>query len=341
MSDPSHEAPAETAPPIDAQFEPAPRVKTKRSPGLMALIAAALLAAMAGGAGGFLTAGLTGSGSEGDSAASEARLEALETRLDSLAFSLESAGPAPAELAGLLGELDSVSRRLDEALAATPEAEAYQSLLARLEALEAAGEDGAPAASTRAIAALAERIAALETASAEAPAPAPPPDTTKAEAALALAAIESAARRGAGFEADYRALRAAVPGNAAARRLGTYVSGVESLSALQADFTPVREAVLAAAETPPSDSRLSWLDRVMGEAVSVRPAESARPVQAILDRAGAALGAGDLAGTIEALAGLQGAPARAAEDWTRRANRRISFEKELDAVRFSLIESED
>ena len=196
------------------------------------------------------------------------------------------------------------------------------------------------AAASADVSVLANRLASLEAASREAEresAAAAKLNDSRAEAALALSAIEAAVRRGASFEADYRALRNAAPDNAEIKRLAPYITGVAALTRLQSDFPSVRDAVLAA-ETPEKRSgRLSWIDKAFGDAVSVRPANGKHAALVkSLDAATAALSAGDLGGSVRALASLEGATARAAEDWIRRADRRIALETALEDVRLSL-----
>lgn len=325
---------------IDAQFEPAPAGETEAArpaPGWTALIAASLAAALLGAAAGTLGARLLSP----QSGVAEAQ-KRLETRLDEVAAvqaaideKLSQPAAASAELAGLIRQLDTVSRRLDQAIAAGGDPEALADFTARLDALEGRATASAD------VAALTARLAGLEAATREAAAEssaAVKSSGSRAEAALALSAIEAATRRGAGFESDYRALRNALPMNAEIKRLAPYVSGVPALTALQAEFPAVRTAVLAA-EVPETSGKLSWIDRVFGDAVSVRPANGKHTaVTKGLDAAAAALTAGDLAGSVQALSVLEGAAARAAEDWTRRANRRITLEEALEDVRLSLVE---
>ena len=86
-------------------------------------------------------------------------------------------------------------------------------------------------------------------------------------------------------------------------------------------------------------AHLSGDCNVFGDAVSVRPANGKHSATArALDAAAASLDAGDLAGSVKALRGLDAKAARAAEDWTRRANRRITLEEALEEVRLSLVE---
>jgi len=282
----------------------------------------------------------------------EARLAALSDRQDALERELaEGAAPAP-ELAGLIRDLDDASRRFDEALAGGAGLADLRDLSARIEALETRASDMPDEAGARAETSVLEaRLAALEAAAleaalAEAAEPAPDPNAERrAEAAAAFAAIETAAARGAAFEADYRALRAAAPNTESVRRLAPFVSGVQTVPALQAGFAAMRADALAAhdaAGAPETDSQLSWLNRLFGDAVTVRPAgERTDPVAGALDTAGRAVQSGDLAAAVEALSALSEAPARAAQGWTREANRRITLEAVLEEVRLSLIEPEN
>ncbi|WP_291206025.1 hypothetical protein [Hyphomonas sp.] len=324
--------------PIDAQFEPAPASSDKAArpaPGWLALAGASAAAALIGAVAGIFGADLVRPSGNEDLARLEgqvAQVIAVQAAIDE---KLSQPAAASAELAGLIRELDVVSRRLDQAIAAGGDPAALTDLNERLDALE----DRAPRADVRA---LTDRLASLE-ASAEAAAAkssaAIESSGNRAEAALALSAIEAATRRGTGFESDYRALRKALPQNETIKRLSPYVSGATALTSLQAEFPKVRAAVLAAATPENKSSRLSWLDRTFGDAVSVRPVNGKHSeTTKALDAAAAALTAGDLAGSVKALSGLDAAASRAASDWTQRANRRITLEIALEDVRLSLVE---
>lgn len=328
--------------PIDAQFELAPAGPEKAArpaPGWLALGAASLTSAFVGAAAGIFGAGLLGPGNTDDLAAAQKRLEARVTEVMTVQAAIDEKlsepAAASAELAGLIRELDTVSRRLDQAIAAGGDPDALSDLAERIDALEGR----APRAE---VSALTERLAGLEAASREAAAEssaALKSSGSRAEAALALSAIEAATRRGTAFESDYRALRNALPQNEEIKRLAPFVAGVPALTTLQAEFPKVRAAVLAAATPPDPSSRLSWIDRVFGDAVSVRPADGKHDATTrTLDAAAAALTAGDLATSVQTLAALDSAAERAAEDWTRRANRRITLEDALEDVRLSLVD---
>lgn len=350
MSDDPFRDTDRTSGPIDAQFEPAaagPEARVRRGPGWTALGAATLFAALTGASAGIYGGDLLRPGKTDALVEAQKQLEARVNEVMTLQAAIDQKlsepAAASAELAGLIRELDTVSRRLDLAIAAGGDPEAVAALTARIEALEG----GAPVATVPRsgsaspdVSALTTRLATLEAASqaaALASTAAAERIGNRAEAALALSGIEAATRRGAGFEADYRALRSAAPDNVAVKRLAPYVSGVPALATLQADFPAVRAAVLAA-ETPEKTSgRLSWIDKAFGDAVSVRPADGKHTaVTKALDTAAAALAAGDLAASLSALAALEGPAAAAAEDWTRRANRRLTLEAAMEDVRLSL-----
>ncbi|MFN4183673.1 MAG: COG4223 family protein [Hyphomonas sp.] len=352
-STPDQEPPEE---PIDAHFEPAPDplpVKAKaEGPGWGGVAIAAALAALVGTAGGIFGRDLILPGKTG---ALERQLADLTSQQAEFERRITEMPEASDEMSSLIGEVSANSRKLNELLASGAGIPAVENLTARIDALESIepGEGATPAAALRTITALEARLAAMETAAAIAAAvPVAPPEPEaepekdrQAEAALALSAIESAARRGVGFEADYRTLRAAAPSNQTVRRLAPYISGVPTTSKLQADFATMRAAVTAAAKTDAADapeSQLSWLNRVFGDAVTVRPANKREnPVTASLEASSKALAAGDLSASVKALSTLEGAAARAAQDWTREANRRITLEAVLEAVRLSLVEPEN
>jgi hypothetical protein len=353
MTDTSTTGPELPEEPIDAQFEPAPdplpAAAKSVSPGWSGVAIAAIIAALVGAGGGIFGHDLI---LPGKTAALEAELAALTAQQADFERRISEMPEASDDLSSLMGDVSSNSRALNELLASGAGIPAVESLTARIEALEniEPGDGATPTEALRTITALEARIAALETA-ATTPAPLPQPtaepeEDRQAEAALALSAIESAARRGTGFEADYRTLRAAAPSNQTVRRLAPYVSGVPTSSKLQADFAAMRAAVTAAGKTDAAaqapQSQLSWLNRVFGDAVTVRPANKREnPVTTALDASSKALAAGDLAASVKALSTLEGSAASAAQDWTRQANRRITLEAVLEDVRLSLTEPEN
>ena len=81
---------------------------------------------------------------------------------------------------------------------------------------------------------------------------------------------------------------------------------------------------------------------MFGDAVTVRgenAEEAGAPV--ILSRAKGALDAGDLEGAVAIIGNLTGEPAAAMADWTESANRRITLETGLKALRLDMIGGEN
>ncbi|KCZ91597.1 COG4223 family protein [Hyphomonas johnsonii] len=390
------EVPVAESEPIDADFEPAadapdaPRSGAGSGPGWLGVGIASLMAAGVGAAIGISANLVRPAGPGGDVAALTQEIATLKADLETAGLERgkiardtteiesrlqaglqNSAGSSNGEdLRPLVAELDAVSRRLDEAMASGGGA-AIAKLTARLDALEAVDTSGqaSPQELSRAIAALAERMNAVELGIANLRADVAAddgPDTsnitglietmrkdeaavrakaessaTNADAALALAAIEAASRRGDAFESDYRRLRVILPKVQAVRALGVVAStGAPTLAELQQTFKP---ASVAARKAEPARERsgLGWLNSVFGDAVTVSRADGeAETAAGTLSRARQALDAGDLAGAVAIVGQLSGAPATAMADWTESANRRITLEAGLEELRFSLIDGE-
>tara|TARA_R110002096_G_scaffold287830_1_gene481467 strand:+ start:3239 stop:4441 length:1203 start_codon:yes stop_codon:yes gene_type:complete len=290
----------------------------------------------------------------------------MESRLNT---GLNSAASGSPDLSPLQAELDALSRRLDAALAADS-GDALATLSTRLDALEAVDTSGEATAAelARSLGALSERVTALETrlASLQSDMLRSSGDTTEltsliermrndeaavrakaeaseinADAALALSAIEAASRRGSSFESDYRKLRAVMPKSATVRTLGEVATtGAPTLAELQQSFGPA-SAKARAAVPAERQGALGWLNNMFGDAVTVRGAEGEEDGATVtLSRAKAALDAGDLEGAVSALGTLSGEPAAAMADWTGSANRRITLEAGLEALRLNMIDGE-
>ena len=362
--------------PIDADFEPAPDEKTLRKgaggpgwlgAGVMSLMAAGIGGIIGIGAHVFLPSGLGDPGEE---------VAALNARLDKLEQD------APNDRAALKAGIDALANRIDSLPDASGSRVDLSGVEARLQALESVdpGETVAPEELARALAALTDRIGALEarpepvdvtdrvaalerdfatlrdstleqtkqgrsladmlarvqTEQSDARAAAASASSV-AEAALALSAIEAASRQGRPFEADYRALRAALPTSGAVRALGPLApTGAPTLGELKDQFATANEA--ARRTVPVEDSgRWGWINKFFGGAVTVRKADGsdADPF-ALLSRAAEALEEGDLEDAVAYTARLDGAPGAAMSGWTEAAKRRISLETSLEAVRLAL-----
>ena len=395
--DPEDDMPVSSAEPIDADFEPAfEDAKDARAggagragPGWLGVGVAALVAAGMGGIIGIIaTLAIPDRSGGNDISAVTAELQSLKAELQAAdlerskvirdAADLEArleaglnAAPARAEqdLGPLLAELDAVSKRVDEVLAANS-GEALNRLTARLDALEAVDTSGEATAAelARAIGALSERVTSLETrlADLQSDLVRSSGDTTEltsliermrsdeaavrakaeasessADAALALSAIEAASRRGNDFESDYRKLRAIMPRSAAVRTLGEVAStGAPTLAQLQQRFGPASTKARAAIPAE-KQGALGWLNNLFGDAVTVRGDDGEEDGAAvILSRARTELDAGDLEQAVRTLESLDGDPAAAMADWTQSANRRITLEAGLETLRLGMIGGE-
>ncbi len=185
--------------PIDADFEPAPspeddKTKARKSggPGWLGASVLALMAAGAGGAIGLVAdkPPFVATQNSADTSAlqkqiaelveTQSRLETqltertteLETRLRTDLSALVSSDGTGENLSALIAELDAVSKRLDDAMAAQPGSATLSQLTDRLSALESIDTSGDVSATdmARAVAGLGERLTTLETALAEMPA---------------------------------------------------------------------------------------------------------------------------------------------------------------------------
>ena len=362
--------------PIDADFEPASD-KARGSAGNSGpgWIGAGLMSVMAAGIGGiigisahiFMPSGLGNADEEvsalnervgkleeagpDDRAALKAGIDALAKRIDGLPAS----GGSDVDLSGIESRLTALeSVEPGESVAPEDLARALTALSDRIAALEA--QPQTPDTTERLAAlerdfttlrdsileqtkqgrSLADMLARVQTEQSDARAAAASASSV-AEAALALSAIEAASRQGRPFEADYRALRAALPTSDAVRALGPLAaSGAPTLGDLKDDF---HDAAEAARRTVPKEESgdWGWINKFFGGAVTVRKADgSGDDPFALISRAGEALEEGDLDAAVAYTARLDGAPGAAMSGWTEAAKRRISLETSLEAVRLSL-----
>ncbi len=269
------------------------------------------------------------------------RLAALETGLAEAAAVAE-ADPGRGAMVALERRLDGIEAALAARqgdLASPVEAGA---LFERLDALEA-DLDGARDVG-QAVAALTEdaarlddrvrvdtaRIATLEAAAAAG-------DPGRVDLVLAINRLRQALS-GSGPFADDLALVAELGAGDAAFAAPLEVlaahatAGVPARSVLRAGFAAVaRRALQAGRDAEAGD----WLDKTvarLGRLVSVRRTGEVAGAEtgAVLARAEARLGTGDLGAAVAELAGLQGAAAEATADWLDGAEARLAAERALD-----------
>ena len=368
-------APGDDAP-IDAEFEPAlPKAKsaTRASGGpgwvafgLVSLIAFSGLALAA------IAAGLVPFYKPGSSeiATLEAQIAALEQA--------DSAGETQA--ASLSSDLTALSTRADRLAADNRQADqTLETLRAEIDAIQvdisalqrarvaslADGTDRQPSADpapdvaalnariaaaeqalvvqldayTSDIESLKLRITALEDRAGSDALNAASSTNSRTEAALALSAIEAAARRGRPFLTAYQRLETAMPGNDAVARLSPIASkAVPTLSDLRATYPALMDRALDLdAETTPGNS--GWMRNLFGDGIQVRRSDAVT-ARDHLNRALAALEAGELAETIEHIQAIDSNLQPVFTDWLQNAEDRHQLEETLEALRLAMIAEE-
>ncbi|MEZ5777047.1 MAG: hypothetical protein R3E44_01660 [Paracoccaceae bacterium] len=288
-------------------------------------------------------------------------------RIDALAGEIENLGKRPVpsadDLATLEGTLAGELENLRQSLAATDNriagnAKTIDALDARLATLEkrpvAGGEasataleafgremevmraeieaqrqaaDDARAEIAAAADAVTERLAAAE-AEAERLRSEAETAASKANARADMSRILAAMDTGVAFGASLAGLRDA--GIEIPPQLAEQAQGVPTLAALRQSFPPAARDALAASlketSTEGGWSRMTAFLRSQTGARSLSPRAGDDP-DAVLSRAEAALGAGDVATALNELEGLpQGGQARMAE-WVKRATQRLAAER--------------
>jgi len=108
-------------------------------------------------------------------------------------------------------------------------------------------------------------------------------------------------------------------------------NGVASISTLQAEFTPAARTALADARDADKRTGLIAFLQRQTNARSVSPKDGDDP-DAVLSRAEAALGAGDLASALEELRALPQSAQAALADWEKAAQTRLSAMQAADAL---------
>lgn len=312
---------------IDAEVEPL-RTKQKRGSGfILFLLLVAIVAAMGGG----IASGLIP--------------WPLERPLSSWLPGEETPAPDAAQVSP---DTSTVAPTPDEpapAASGVVSEPGIDARLARLESLLGQVQDkaqGAVAAADKTAewSALGDRVAALEKRLAEASADAQTADRLLA-AMIAQSKLRAKVATGTGFSAELDGLSARVAeiGNAAALTGALTVlarhadQGAAALTELQMRFRPLPSAILRAGGGEENDwwaAARRWLSSL----ITVRRLGEVEGdgAQAVVARAEARLGASDLAGALEALAGLTGPARDAAADWMALAKARVECEGALAEI---------
>jgi hypothetical protein len=158
--------------------------------------------------------------------------------------------------------------------------------------------------------------------------------------ALAIGQLRDALRSSAPFQREMTALQAAVQEDRELRDvlapLAQHAStGVPTADALRRDFSQVARRVASAGSGGDETGWLGGVMRRLSNIVTVRPvgeAAEGNDAGATVARAEARLEAGNLAGAVAALGGLQGPAAEAARPWLERARARLAAQRALSTL---------
>ncbi len=227
----------------------------------------------------------------------------------------------------LLGEkIDGLAGRigdLEKSRAAARDSDAGDAALAAAtaEAKRNAGE----------LAALRERLAKLEAAQ---QAQAPVEAERKQTLVVAVGQLREALADSKPFTAELEAVTALGGGEVREMTAGIApfaATGIPTVAELRMQFQEVADGVVAASATPED---ADWVDKALSQAASVVKVRKVGPVEgsdaaAIVSRAEAGLGLGDLQGAVDEMAALTGAEAEAAQDWLGKARARLASEQAL------------
>ncbi|HWF76578.1 MAG TPA: mitofilin family membrane protein [Caulobacteraceae bacterium] len=184
------------------------------------------------------------------------------------------------------------------------------------------------AASAAPDAALGDRVARLETASAHV--------SDAAAQALAAASLSTAAQGPAPFDQDVAAYARLVPGDPDLAALAPLAArGAPSRAALAAAFPDLASAAAAASRTPGKDAGyLAHLWAVLGKVVIVRNVDpGAHGVDGLLARAQMAASTGDLESAVRLTDDLPSGARAVLADWRAAAQRRIAIDQAIERLR--------
>ncbi len=257
----------------------------------------------------------------------EPDLSAVNARIDDLAEEIDGVSEAAASLRG---RLDATDARLDQvATEPIPEARLPEQVTAAYEAKFAELQTAFEAR-------VSERLAAMEVAQGAAAAAqqAAAQATLAAERRAALAEIDVALDTGASFGDALAALEDAGTEVPATLR-GVADGSAATLADLQSSFpVAARAALVASTRAEAEDGSVDRLTAFMRTQLGARSLEprAGNDPDAILSRAEAAVGRGDLQSALDEIATLPEAGQAELSDWTARAQTRIEAVTALGAL---------
>ena len=315
--------------PIDVEFEPAERGFSRAPDGIGwggALVLAALAAA-AGAAGG----------------AAAPRVPALQAALERALPAPATAAPeqAGAETAALGARLDAVEAIMNTPLAAAANGAGGADTNARVFALQAGLRDVETRLtrmpSTEEVAALVAEVRRLQeelpAVAAEARAAA-----ITSRASFAVVAAAEASRSSGPFEQAYVSLQALLPDDPNVAALAPLArTGAPTRAELSDRFDAIDNAVIRAARQAQAGAGF-WgrIQAALAQWIIVRRAGEGDTPAGVVERTAQRLAADDLAGAVQELNTLSGAPKQVARAWLNDAQRRLEIDQRIGAIRTEL-----
>lgn len=155
---------------------------------------------------------------------------------------------------------------------------------------------------------------------------------------LAANQLAATAATSAGFGTELEALRAIVPPDGATSQalatLDKHAGGIPSQAMLRARFKATASAAVRASMVGSNEGLLGQTLNRVASLVTIRRTDITEGdgLDALLNRADAALAAGDLAAAIDAVKKLDGAPAKAAAAWLADAEARAAVDGAVRAL---------
>lgn len=317
---------------IDAEYEPAYRAERSRGANGGAALLMAVVAAGVGAAGG-----------------------AVAPRLPAVSAALDNAFPAPGATEQAAAERESIAaigQRLDavEAVLNAPLAVAasddvadggtaarvfalqsgLRDIEAQLQRMPTSAEVSALVAEVRR---LQEELPAVAAEAHQA--------ATAARASYAVVAASEASRSSGPFEQAHAALAALLPDDPNVLALAPLArTGAPTHQELRDEFDRLDiEIVRAASRARAGAGFWGQIQAMLAQWIVIRRAGSGDTPDAIVARAEADLAADNLAGAIEELNRLSGAPKRVAQPWLNDAQRRLEIDQRIAAIRQELSRS--
>lgn len=321
------------AEPIDVEFEETarPRKRTRRSSsgGGIGFGAALLLAAFAALAGAAL-------------GALAPRIPAVASALDQVAPAPAAPAAAPAPDASQFSGLDQRVRTIEGLIAPTAEAaSAGGDVSARVIALQAGLNNvESRLAQLPNSQQIQELVAEVQQLRAQVPALEQQSRVASesARAAFAVTAAADASRSSGPFEQSYGALAALLPDNPHVQALAPLArTGAPTRVELRDQFADLENDIVRASRIANAGAGF-WgrIQAALAQWVTIRRRGEGDTTVGVVERASRRLAADDLAGAVQEVSRLSGAPARTAEPWLTAARRRLAIDTHLTAIRTEL-----